>query len=228
MHQPWVRPHGVSRGQARVAFQFHGSLDLGIIVLRYVTLCNGRSRAVSSLARPGCSGLTSATDGRVTWRISSRSWRTGGGPAKRHVGRAARQPALRRHSRCVQIVRWPLPRGVPGADVAGQVVGCSFTNASAAPRRLFSAIVPSCTLWILSSNTRNGGVASNGTANRPVQVVSVADYGLAWLDRTRPERRISLPSSVRVPRSKLRNRIAQLPSSRWASAIVSFRIASDR
>jgi hypothetical protein len=53
MHQPWVRPHGVSRGQARVAFQFHGSLDLGIIVLRYVTLCNGRSRAVSSLARPG-------------------------------------------------------------------------------------------------------------------------------------------------------------------------------
>jgi hypothetical protein len=49
MHQPWVRPHGVSRGQARVAFQFHGSLDLGIIVLRYVTLCNGRSRAVSRL-----------------------------------------------------------------------------------------------------------------------------------------------------------------------------------
>ena len=54
MRQPWVRrPHcGVSRGQARVAFQFHGSLDLGIIVLRYVTLYNGTNRAVS-LARPG-------------------------------------------------------------------------------------------------------------------------------------------------------------------------------
>ena len=62
----------------------------------------------------------------------------------------------------------------------------------------------------------------------PVQVVSVMAYGLAGLDRTRPDRRISLPSSVRVPRSKLRNRIAQLPSSRWVSAIVSFRIGSDR
>src|SRR5271157_1475761 len=42
--------HGVRRGLARVAFQFHGSL--GIIVLRYVTLYTGRNRAVS-LARPG-------------------------------------------------------------------------------------------------------------------------------------------------------------------------------
>ena len=56
----------------------------------------------------------------------------------------------------------------------------------------------------------------------------IAACGLAWLNRTRPDRRISLPSSVSVPRSKLRNRIAQLPSSRWASAIVSFRNASDR
>ena len=56
----------------------------------------------------------------------------------------------------------------------------------------------------------------------------IAACGLAWLNRTRPDRRISLPSSVSIPRSKLRNRIAQLPSSRWASAIVSFRNASDR
>ena len=57
---PWVRPHhcGVGRGLARVAFQFHGSLDLGIIVLRYVTLYNGRNRAVS-LARPGGPANTS-------------------------------------------------------------------------------------------------------------------------------------------------------------------------
>ena len=56
----------------------------------------------------------------------------------------------------------------------------------------------------------------------------IAACGLAWLNRARPDRRISLLSSVRVPRSKLRNRIAQLLSLRWASAIVSFRIASDR
>jgi hypothetical protein len=42
----------------------------------------------------------------------------------------------------------------------------------------------------------------------------IAADGLAWLNRTRPDRLISLPSSVSVPRSKLRNRIAQLPSSR--------------
>jgi hypothetical protein len=140
----WVRPHhcGVSRSQGPRAFQFHGSLDPGIIVLRYVTLYNGRNRAV----RPTPRRPRSATAG------SSSAF-----PVRPDcsVAVAAR-----------------------GADVAGQVVGCSFTNASAAPSRLFSAIVPSCTLWILSSNTRNG-VASNGTANRPVQVVSVADYGLA-------------------------------------------------
>jgi hypothetical protein len=56
----------------------------------------------------------------------------------------------------------------------------------------------------------------------------IAACGPARLNRARPDRRISLLSSVRVPRSKLRNRIAQLLSLRWASAIVSFRIASDR
>jgi hypothetical protein len=203
MHQPWVRPHGVSRGQAHVAFQFHGSLDLGIIVLRYVTLCNGRSRAVSSLARPGGpANATSAAqrDSRLFVGIPGAS-RLFGGRCR------AGCPALMWRARSSAALS---PTPAPRRAVCSRR-SCRVARSGSCRR-----------------NTRNGGVASNGTANRPVQVVSVADYGLAWLDRTRPERRISLPSSVRVPRSKLRNRIAQLPSSRWASAIVSFRIASDR
>jgi hypothetical protein len=43
--------------------------------------------------------------GRSAW-LTRRSGR-------RRSGHAARQPALRRLSECVQIVWWPVPRGVP-------------------------------------------------------------------------------------------------------------------
>jgi hypothetical protein len=46
------------RGRGQACVVFRDSLDLGIIVLRYVTPCNGSNRAVT-LARPG--GPASAT-----------------------------------------------------------------------------------------------------------------------------------------------------------------------
>jgi hypothetical protein len=142
MRQPWVRPHhcGVSRGQARVTFQFRGSLDLGIIVLRYVRCTmeeTGRLAWLARAVRPTPRRPRSATAG------SSSAF-----PVRPDcsVAVAARTLTL---------------------IVAQQGRSSAVLSPTPAPRRLFSAIVPSCTLWILSSNTRNGGVASNGTANRP-------------------------------------------------------------
>jgi len=188
------------------ALQFHASLDPDIIVLRYVTLCNGRNRA-AGLARTGQS----------------------------HVGRAARQPgsssAFPVRPDCSVAVAAQGGAGAEAAHERSATVSPATSHPAVFSRRLCQV-------------ARSGSWRSNGllkwinyyTEISPVQpnikptvpVVSNSYYSPARLDRTRPDRRISLPSSVRVPRSKLRNRIAQLLSSRCASAIVSFRNASDR
>jgi hypothetical protein len=76
---------------------------------------------------------------------------------QRHGGLAARQPALRRHSRCLQIVGWPLPGGMVAALM--RRVGPRLPTPT--PRRLFSTIVPGCTVWILSNTWNGSGVPSN-------------------------------------------------------------------
>jgi len=82
----------------------------------------GPSAPLRCQTRPGPRGVSVS---RFSWHHRSAlrnavQWKKPGGqpgsprrPGQHHAGRAVQQPALRRRFRCVQIVRWPLPRGVP-------------------------------------------------------------------------------------------------------------------